>query len=98
MLHAKKKPRPTVRGPHPRPQQFLRIRYRFVNEAGYWFNVDNRNTFEHQFVGAMQFAGVILRDLDGFTWAWYVNDLNDESFFGQVHVVPSRAECALFLA
>ena len=76
----KKMPRPTVRGPHPQPLNFIRIRYRFFDNMGYWFNVDNRNAFEPQFCGALQFAGVILRDLDGNTWAWYANDLDEPHF------------------
>ena len=46
---------------------------------GYWFNVSNRIAFEPQFAGAFQFAGVILQDFDGNTWAWYANDLDDEN-------------------
>ena len=80
----KKMPRPTVRGPHPQPLNFIRIRYRFFDSQGYWYNVDNRNTFVPQWFNVdnrqLQFAGVILRDLDGHTWAWYVNDLSDDSF------------------
>ena len=68
-------PRPTVRGPHPRPQQFLRIRYLYSNWIGHWFNVDNGHTFHPQFIDGMQFAWVILRDWDGYTWAWYMHDL-----------------------
>ena len=77
----KKMPRPTVSiGPHPQPQQFLLIRYRWSDWMGHWFNVDNGYAFEPQFVGAMQFAWVILRDCDGHTWAWYANDLDEPHF------------------
>ena len=70
-------PRPTVRGPHPTPQQFLRIRYLYSSWMGHWFNVDNGNTFHPQFIDGMQFASVILRDLAGYTWAWYMHDLDE---------------------
>ena len=81
IVTCKKMPRPTVRGPHPQPLNFIRIRYRFFDNMGYWLNVDNRNTFEPQFCGSLQFAGAILRDLDGFTWAWYATDLSADNFF-----------------
>ena len=93
----KKMPRSTVRGPHPRPQQFLRIRYRFVNEAGYWFNIDNRNDFEPQFCpGGLQFGGVILRDLDGHTWAWYANDIDEPQFLDRWIWFPQGLFAAYF--
>ena len=93
----KKMPRSTVRGPHPRPQQFLRIRYRFVNEAGYWFNIDNRNDFEPQFCpGGLQFGGVILRDLDGHTWAWYANDIDEPQFSDRWIWFPQGLYAAYF--
>ena len=91
-------PRPTVRGPHPRPRNFLRIRYRFVDEAGYWFNVDNSRTFEPQFgpFGSTQFAGVILLDFDGHTWAWYANDIDEPHFSDQWIWFPQGLYAAYF--
>ena len=83
----KKMPRPTVSiGPHPQPQQFLRIRYRLSDWMGHWFNVDNGYEFEPQFVGAMQFAWVILLDLDGHLWAFYANDIDDPYLSGHVWI------------
>ena len=80
IVTCKKMPRPAVSGLHPRPLNFVRIRYRFFDAHGYWFSVQNRNAFEPQFVESLQFAGVIHIDLDGHTWAWYANDLSEDSF------------------